>query len=281
MRKIIIPTDFSDNALNAIRYAVELFKYDRCKFILLHAFADEVYENNLDMSRSLFDEYKEKVQESVVQELEALLKTVKHMSPNPRHEYITKSAFTTLVDAVNDLAETDNSDVVVMGTRGHTDDRDLTFGSNTLKVVKYVTCPVLAVPSKYTEWHPKEILFATPYLMPFRLRELKLLSTLCENFKATINFLYVSEYEKLSFRQQDNIAFLNSCLKENYRQFHTAGGKDTVKTINTFIENEDIDMLVMVNERRSLLENVLFNNTIDTIGLKVQVPFLILQNIPR
>ncbi|PVW15875.1 universal stress protein [Marixanthomonas spongiae] len=281
MQKIIIPTDFSDNAQNAIRYAVELFKYNHCEITLLHAFADEVYENNLDMSRSLFEEYKEKVEESATAELENVLEATKKMSPNPRHTYSAKAVFATLVDAVNDLAETDNSDIVVMGTRGHTDDRDLLFGSNTLQVVKYVSCPVLAVPSKYTEWHPKQVLFSTPYLMPFKRRELKLLNTLCKNFKATINFLYVSEFEKLSFRQQDNKAFLDSCLADNLKEFHTAQGTDVVETINAFINDKHIDMLVMVNERRSFLENVLFTNTIDKIGLKVQVPFLIFQNVPR
>ena len=281
MRKIIIPTDFSENARNAVRYAVELFKYDRCEIILLHAFADEVYENNIDMSRSLFEEFKKKTKQSAEKELENLLTFVKEASPNPRHVYSAKAVFSNLIDAVNDLAETDNSDIVVMGTRGHTDDRDLTFGSNTLQVVKYVTCPVLAVPSKYTDWHPKEILFPTPYLMPFRRRELKLLSTLCEKFKATINFLYVSDSEKLSLRQQDNKAFLNSYLEDNYRQFHTKTGNDIVETVNTFIEKGEMDMLVMVNHRHSFLEDILYSNTIDKIGLKVQVPFLILQNLPR
>jgi len=281
MRKIIIPTDFSENARNAVRYAVELFKYDHCEITLLHAFADEVYENNLDMSRSLFEEYKKKTKQSAEKELENLLTYVKEASPNPRHDYMVKAVFSNLVDAVNELAETDNSDIVVMGTRGHTDDRDLTFGSNTLQLVKYVSCPVLAVPSKYTDWHPKEVLFPTPYLMPLKRREIKLLSTICEKFKATIHLLYVSDYEKLSFRQQDNKAFLSSCLKDNYRQFHTKTGKDIVKTVNTFIEEEDIDMLVMVNHRHSFLEDILYSNTIDKIGLKIQVPFLILQNLSR
>ncbi len=281
MQKIIIPTDFSENARNAVRYAVELFKYDRCEITLLHAFADEVYENNLDMSRSLFEEYKKKTKQSAEKELENLLIFVKEASPNPRHKYSANAVFSNLIDAVNDLAETDNSDIVVMGTRGHTDDRDLTFGSNTLQVVKYVSCPVLAVPSNYADWHPKNVLFPTPYLMPFRRRQLKLLNTLCKKFNAVIHFLYVSEYDKLSFRQQDNKAFLDLCMEENQRQFHTTTGKDIVKAVNKYIKKNKIDMLVMVNHRHSFLEDILYSNTIDKIGLKIQVPFLILQNIPR
>ena len=48
MRKILIPTDFSENALNAIKYALELFKYERSEFIIMHAFADEVYAEGIE-----------------------------------------------------------------------------------------------------------------------------------------------------------------------------------------------------------------------------------------
>ena len=40
-------------------------------------------------------------------------------------------------------------------------------------------------------------------------------------------------------------------------------------------------MLVMINTRRSYLENVLYTSTIQKMGLQVQIPFLVLQNLPR
>ena len=36
MANILIPTDFSDNAWNAVEYAVEFFKNSSCNFYLLH-----------------------------------------------------------------------------------------------------------------------------------------------------------------------------------------------------------------------------------------------------
>ena len=40
-------------------------------------------------------------------------------------------------------------------------------------------------------------------------------------------------------------------------------------------------MLVMVNTRHSYLENILYQSTIEKIGLKIDIPFLVLQNLPR
>ena len=43
MRKILIPTDFSENAMNAIQYAIELFKYEKSDYYIMHAYQDDIY----------------------------------------------------------------------------------------------------------------------------------------------------------------------------------------------------------------------------------------------
>ncbi|MCW9036691.1 universal stress protein, partial [Altibacter sp.] len=200
MRKVLIPTDFSENAMNAIRYALELFKYERSEFIIFHAYADEVYENTLEMSRELFEAYREKVQEKSDTELQHVLAQMLAISPNPRHTYHSLSVFGSLVDVSNDLVDKENADVLVMGTRGATDQRDITFGSNTLQVIKYVKCPVLAIPSRFHDVHPKNILYTTDYLLPCQRREIKMLSTLARKFVATLHFLYITAFDNLSYR---------------------------------------------------------------------------------
>jgi len=281
MRKILIPTDFSENAFNAIKYAMELFKYERSEFIIIHAFADEVYEHNLELSRALFEEYKEKVRQKSDTELQQVLSEMLVLSPNPRHEYNFVSVFGSLVDEANDIVDKENIDLLVMGTKGETDNVDITFGSNTLQVIKYVKCPVLAIPSNYRDIQPKNILFPTDYQIPYQRRELKLLSTISRCFVSKVNFLYISKFEKLSFRQQDNKSFLECHFKENITEFFNVPGKGITKLVNEFIENNKIDMLVMVNTRHSYLENILYTSTIQKIGLHIKIPFMVFQNLPR
>ncbi|MAP55101.1 universal stress protein [Altibacter sp.] len=281
MRKVLISTDFSENAMNAIRYALELFKYERSEFIIFHAYADEVYENTLEMSRELFEAFREKVQERSDRELQAILKEMLSISPNPRHEYNFRSVFGSLVDVSNDLVDSENADVLVMGTKGATDQREITFGSNTLQVIKYVKCPVLAIPSRFHDVHPKHILYTTDYMLPCQRRELKLVSTIAKKFVATVHFLYISPFSSLSFRQQDNKFLLSCFLSDNKTQFHQQEGKDIPSRIHTFIKDHKIDMLVMTNSRHSYLEHVLHTSKVEEIGLQIQIPFLVLQNLPR
>lgn len=281
MRKVVIPTDFSENAFNALKYACQIFKYERCEFYILHAYADEVYHQDSQIKRSFLDELKEVIFKKSEQELERLLKKIREHSPNPDHEYKTISAFGTLTDEINDLVNQENMDIVVMGTRGKTDDRKITFGSNTVQVLKYVHCPVLAVPSKYKYKSLKNILFPTNYLIPYKRRELKLLCEMSASFRATIHMLYINPIKKISLRQEDNQEILKGCLNKPTLLFKTSKGDDRKEVITNYVKEQQMDMLVMVNSRHSHLDDMLFPSTIDLIGLQIKIPFLVLQNLSR
>ncbi|KZS39999.1 universal stress protein [Aquimarina aggregata] len=281
MRKIVIPTDFSENAMNALQYAVALFKYERCDFFILHAYADEVYDHNRLVSPDVFEEVKESVGQNSDKELAKVLTRLHQISPNPKHNYQTMSVFGTLIDEVNSIVEHENIDILIMGTRGKTNDRNLTFGSNTLQVLKYVKCPVLGIPDSCIYTQPKNVLLPTDYQLPFKRRELKLLNTFTKSFRSKIHFLYVSNFDKLSLRQEENKAFLLASLSEIEHDAYRILAKDITTAINQFVKENRIDFLVMINSRRSYLESLLYQSTIDKIGLHIKIPFLVLQNIER
>ncbi|MDR9457435.1 MAG: universal stress protein [Salegentibacter sp.] len=281
MRKIVFPTDFSENAFNALKYAVELLKYETCEFFLLHAYADEVYNDETILSRSLMDELKEKVLNHAEVKLEETLEKIREIAPNPHHTFHKVASFGALVDEVNDLVDSENADLCIMGTRGKSDDRNISFGTNTLLVMKYVQCPVLSIPAGYKYNTPENILFLTNFLVPYQKRELKLVSEIARVFGSEIHSLYISKYPVESFRQKDNLNFLKEQFVNIKFQTHQVDGIDKVPTIMDFIEKHKIDILVMVNSRHSELENILFEGTLDKISLNPKIPLLVLQNFNR
>ncbi|GGD43288.1 universal stress protein [Muriicola marianensis] len=281
MRKIVVPTDFSENAFNALKYACEIFKYEQSEIFVLHAYADEVYQLGNITDRSLLNKKKEEVEQRSVEALEKILERIREYSPNPQHTFRTIPAFGSLIDEVNDLVNRENTDIVVMGTRGAANDRSITFGSNTLMVMKYVQCPVMAIPEDYVYHAPRELLFPTNYLIPYKRRELKLLCELTGSFRSNIHLLYIDPMKKLSLRQEDNKEFLKNELKKANLTFETTEEKDKTVAITKYIVHQNIDMLVMVNTRHSHLEDMLMPSTVNTLGLHIKIPFLVLQNIAR
>jgi len=281
MRKIVVPTDFSDNAYNALKYACEIFKYERSDIYIIHAFADEVYQLGNITERSILDKRKDEVEQKTAAAMAELMSRIKEYAPNPKHKYTSIAAFGSLIDEVNDLVERENIDIVVMGTRGAANDRSTTFGSNTLNVMKYVQCLVLAIPEDYGYHPPKELLFPSNYLIPYKRRELKLLCELTGSFRSTIHMLYIDPMKKLSLRQEDNRDFLKAGLRKAKLVFETTPEKDKTIAITKYIVHQNIDMLIMVNTRHSHLEDLLLPSTLNKIGLHLKIPFLVLQNLAR
>ena len=282
MRNILIPTDFSDNAMNAVKFALELFKYDKSNIYFLHTYQDEVYHEIEEMeSNSTIETIIKERQLISDEKLDQLLKVVHEIWANPRHNYQKISSYNALVDEIDLITDGKDIDIIVMGTKGQTDDRSATFGSNTLQVLKYVSCPVLSVPANYTYTQPKHIAFPTNYLIPYKRRELKLLCEMASPYRAIIDVLYISKSDKLSRRQEDNKRFLSEELCKNQLNFKTISNKSIVNAIFTYIKEHNVDMLVMVNTRHSFLEHMLFKSTIDEMSLHLDIPFLAMQNIKR
>lgn len=281
MRTIVIPTDFSENSLHAIKYALELFKCERSRFYFLHAYADEVYGPFTTKGKMDLEDEKEKVKKVTKERLANTIAEVSGLPPNPRHTYKAVSAFDSLVDAVNDTVNEMNIDLVIMGTKGKTDDKKITFGSHTVQVFKYIQCPVLAIPFEAEFKSPKKILFPTDYMLPYKRRELKLLNELCRDFKAEVHCMYISEFRNLSHRQLDNKSFLTESLPDAYLYFKRTAAKSKSNAIKEYIKTNEMDFLVMVNSRHSFLEDLLYRSTVDQIGLTTKIPFLVMQNLSR
>ena len=281
MTTILIPTDFSKNAMHAIKYAIQLYKCERTNFYFLHAYADEIYGPFKDNGGKSIEEQKEITRKNVDQSLKNTITELTEKYHNPKHSFKTVSTFESLVDAVNDLVNQINVDLVIMGTQGKTADKKITFGSHTVQVFKYVSCPVLAIPENYEYRQPKKILFPTDYMLPYKRRELKLLNTLAAEFKSEVHCLYISDFEELSHRQIDNKQFLQESLPDAYLFNERTPVKNKGEAIIEYILEKDINLLVMVNARHSYLEDLLYRSTVVDIGLHPKIPFMVMQNLPR
>jgi len=281
MRTVLIPTDFSTNAIHAIEYALQLYKCQRTKFYFLHAYADEVYGPFKKNGDESIEVQKNTIRKNVDESLNKIVDEFTEKYHNPKHSFEAVSVFEPLVDAVNDCANEINVDLVIMGTQGQTANKKITFGSHTVQVFKYVQCPVLAIPENFEYQQPKKIVFPTDYMLPYKRRELKLLNTLAAEFKSEVHCLYISDFEDLSHRQIDNKRFLQESLPNAYLFFERTPVKNKGEAIVEYISEKDIDLLVMVNARHSFLEDMLYRSTIDEIGLNPKIPFLVMQNLAR
>ncbi|WP_282121967.1 universal stress protein [Algibacter mikhailovii] len=281
MRKILIPTDFSENAMNALIYAINLFKYEVSEFYIMHAYQDDIYSDEELLASETLDRVSLMTSKKTEEQLQKIKSDILNISPNPRHTFHSCAANNMLLDETDRLVDAENIDLVVMGTKGKTNNTKVTFGSNTLQIIKYMQCPVLAIPEGHAYIKPKHILFPTNFMIPYKRRELKLLCEIAAPYRAIIDVIYISKSNTLSRRQQENKGFMKDELCKNRVNFKTENSKHLINSVYKYIREQHIDMLVMVNTEHSFLENIIFQSPLDELSLNLDIPFLALQNIKR
>ncbi len=275
MKKILLPTDFSENAYNAIKYAVQLFEKEECIFYLLNTYTPVLYDNDYLVFSSSHPTLTEIFSKKSMQGLERVLSRIKRNFKNDKHSFEKVSSFNLLTDEIKDLAAEKEIDLVVMGTKGATGAQEILFGTHTVHSIKKTRCPLLAIPSHYEYKPPKHILLPTDYEAEIP-KALKILIEIVNLHSSGLHILHVDFGVDLSPEQISRKKSLSNAFKNNDHHFHSIKGKNVSKTISEFQKGNEIEMLAMVNNKKSFFENLLFTPVVDEIGFNVKVPFLVM-----
>ncbi|MFN3316852.1 MAG: universal stress protein, partial [Raineya sp.] len=190
MKKILVPTDFSDFADKALQTALNLAQKSGAELILLNA-------NEMAVAALPIAEYyyydKEKEQGYLQMVNESLDKTLQKIASEMDVADVKISTMVEsglLVDVIEEVAKREQVDLIVMGTQGATGTKEMLVGSNTEKVVRNAPCPVLAVPKKPCT-NFSTIVFPTT-LRPDQATAFKKLAEMQNIFDGKIHLLYLN-----------------------------------------------------------------------------------------
>ncbi len=277
MKKIIIPTDFSENALNALNFALELYKNQACKLYLLNTYTPIIYSYDYQMNVSgYFGELSDTIKENSIQQLQEIEKKVKDKYNNPKHEFKIIASFNLLVDEIKELIEKEAVDLVVMGTKGATGAKEVLFGSNTIHVINKIKCPVLAVPDGYFFEEPTQILFPTDFKVDYSEKHIETVHNIATLYNSKIHIFHVSHSIELTVQEYANKSKLKKLLHNSNHEFETTGKNDIATAIHDYKKTTYIQLLVMINNKHSFFENLFFEPVIHKIGFHLDVPFLVI-----
>lgn len=272
-RKILLPTDFSDNAWSAIVYALKLYAEEECMFYFLNATKMKV-----SAFSNLSNKLLKKMQEDAMKELLALKDLAETSNANPNHDFQIILSSDSLTNAIKAAIKEWEIDLIIMGTKGATGAKEFFFGSNTVHILKYVKpCPVLIIPEEYDFIKPKQIAFPTDYNRFYDIKELNPLIQLADLYNSKIRIVHINTEEELNDIQEYNLMILQSFLNECDYSLHWMPkyGKK-VKEINDFIEELGINILVMVKYKHSFIEKIINEPVIKKIGFHPNIPFLVI-----
>jgi nucleotide-binding universal stress UspA family protein len=274
MKNILLPTDFSENSWNAIQYAIELFKDQKCTFHLLNTYIPIIYNIEYFETGSAQAGLINTMKESSKNRLDKLLIKINRQFKNENHTFSKISSFNTLVNEIEELYQGNVIDFIVMGTQGATGIKRVLFGSNTVHIIKNAKCPVLAIPNDFSFESPNEILFPSDYEVDFQDKHIQPIIDLASTYNARVNILNVSYGSGLSENQEQNRQKLEIYFKHIAHVFHSVSNQNVTEAIADFQLRVRINLLVMVNNKHSFFENLFFKSTINQIGFHLNIPFL-------
>lgn len=276
MKKVLLPTDFSKNSWNAIKYALQLFKDQECQFVLLNAYTPIIYQVEYMQSSSAQLGIIETIKNVSLKGLNELQEKINSEFRNPKHTYLQISAFNDLTSEIDDLYSNNIMDIIVMGTKGASGVTGVLFGSNTIRVIKNAKCPVMAIPSDFSFETPHEILFPTDYEIEYQDLHLNPIIEIAQNHISRINILHAFIGNGLTEFQEKNKLILETRMKKVSHLFHDVKNQNVPQAITNFQLKARINLLVMINNKHSFFENLFFKSTINQIGFHLNVPFLVI-----
>ena len=278
MKQILLPTDFSDYAWNAIFTALKIFSAEACQFHLLNVYEPHI-ENlvGLNVSNRAGTVY-EALDTASKKGLQETMRVLKDYNTNTKHRFTSLSRPGELEKNILELVAEKDVDLVVMGTKGATGAKRIFLGSNTVKVLKKVDlCPVLAVPKTHDFKKLETVVFPTEFAHFFKKGSLYFLRELATTWKSKIAVLHIAQQFMLTKTQEQNKKILDNRLKDIDHSFHKEKIRSTVaNAITDFAAAVDADMIALVRYQHTFLDGLTQEPVVKKVAFSTKVPLLVL-----
>jgi len=266
MQRILVPTDFSPVADNALSYAIEIGANFKSELLLYHVYH---MHNKIDYDLNFPDD-----EQPFVKKLERNMNFTK----GKFMEKIKQKELTiqTRVEEGNVLSlfgrkvMKHDINLIIMGSKGASGLAKVIFGSFAADALEMSKVPVLVVPSKHDFAPVEQIVLATD-LNEVSTSILSPLQKLAFKFDAKVTILHVNTGSNKNPHQR------NIYLKDIETAYHEVPmSKSINESINEFIEKNKCDLLCMIRREKGFFEGLFKGSITKSQVYSNRIPLLVL-----
>jgi nucleotide-binding universal stress UspA family protein len=273
MKTIIVPTDFSPVASNALHYALEMARAIDARIILLNTYQVPVSYSDAPVSPvttiSIDD-----IRKSSEQRLDDLSQDVARVT-NSGVQVTTESQLGNTVDVLEEMCSAIKPFAVVMGSRGSTGLERMLMGSTTLAVVKHLRHPVIVVPPGTAYKQIKKIGLACDFKDVAETIPAEYIRNIVHEFRAELYVLNVNaEGEHYDKNTPLESAWLDSLLGDIKPNYYFLQRDDIVEGINEFSENHNLDVIMVIPKKHNLLDKIFHKSRSKELVRNAHIPIV-------
>lgn len=271
MNAILIPTDFSPVADNALQYALSMAKHYQLSLILFHVVqlsGPEVTEViHVDVIPESMDIARKKLAE----------KSSILSADYPEIEIHTRVEYGVFVDSIQSVCEELGPIAIVMGITGDGKGIDKIIGSNALNVMTETSFPLIIVP-KQTQFKPIEkIAFACDLKNVLSSTPIIALKAFSKLFNATMHILNIDHQNKnYTPDTEKDLQILHSMLDNIQHEFHFIDDANVQHAIDEFVTTHQADMLIMLPKKHSFFASLFHKSQTREMAYHSHIPLLAL-----
>lgn len=273
MKTILIATDFSKIAGNAITYGAEIALAIEAKIVLFHAY--HVPPSTFEIPELIPS--LEQVEKNTLDHLNKIkLDLVDKYQGRLTIECVSKCGFA--VDEINSYVQDHKLDMIVAGMQGTGNLAEKLIGNVATSLLRHSKCPVLAIDKKVKFKSLKKIVLACDYKDLDNESVLAPLKDLVRLFDSHLYVLHVVNEEVAEPVSEVLSGFMQIQypLKEVEHSFHTIENESIVDGIHSFVSDEKMDMVVMIPHKHSLLHSLFHLSDTKRMAFHSDVPLLAL-----
>nr|WP_297789537.1 universal stress protein [uncultured Allomuricauda sp.] len=276
MKNILVPTDFSENSIRALKYAQELFSGLECNFYLIYVGTLLDTKNDAET----FQEIDNASGENTKKKLTDLVRDTRKHNTEASHFFFALHEYGFFIPTIKKHIEEHNIELIVMGTKGASGVKEKVLGSNAGDVITKVQCNTLVVPVDADLSRPKEIAFPTDFNIFYSMQILRPMQEMMRLGKAHFRIMNaLKDGDALNEEQEKNKEYLLDFMEETFpdkHSFHTISNKKVKSAIQCFVESRDVDMMVMVAKNLNFIQQILFDSIVEQISFHTKIPFFVI-----
>jgi nucleotide-binding universal stress UspA family protein len=260
MKNILVPTDFSENADNAVEYAAVVAQACNATITLLNVYTPVVSRYNV-ISALVADEVAQAKTE-VKEKLQITADTLRSQYPGVTCRVTVELG--EIADVILNAVKANNTDMIIMGTQGASSLEKILLGTNASEIVEKADCPVLVVPANTICRIPKKFVYATDYAYS-DIEGAHILADIARVFDATITFMHITTKDE---DVDDELLLMKKFTTDikaatDYQKITSKILSDNtvIMGLDTIIRDEGADLMAVSTRRRNLFEK-LYNPSI-------------------
>jgi nucleotide-binding universal stress UspA family protein len=273
MKTILAPTDFSDSSRNAVLYALAIAKKVKASLILYNAYHIPVSVNEMPVMAFAPDELEKVSLQHVQDYCDQLLDGCNAEEVQVR--CLSTPGFA--VDEIAELAEEQQTDLIIMGISGAGNLGHILLGSVTTGVLKHSLRPLIIVPDKTVFTSYKRIAFAYDGELELAPRIISQLKTFVEIFAAELLVVIVEkDAAAANSSQSRHIENLQNQFAGIRHSLYFSENEDVSEGIEAFNKEHQIDLVVMIPRQHSFFERIFTQSNTSKMAYHTHIPILAL-----